>query len=128
MSTKFGDFIKEKKLDARRIIAASAKIERLRPEDRKIRLQKRTAKANAAAGKEAAKGEAPAKARSGRPVTNRAIDAALAGKTLTGPQKTRILRAVNAILEQKKAGAVELSALFEFPAKKDAAPKEAAAT
>jgi hypothetical protein len=127
MSTKFGDFIKEKKLDARRIIAASAKIERLRPEDRKIRLQKRTAKANAAAGKEVAKGEAPAKARSGRPVTNRAIDAALAGKTLTGPQKTRMLRAINAILEQKKAGAVELSALFEFPAK-EAAPKEAAAS
>ncbi|MBL8742899.1 MAG: hypothetical protein JNK04_17440 [Myxococcales bacterium] len=112
MSTKFGDFIKEKKLDARRIIAASAKIEKLRPEDRKIRLQKKAAKANAAAGKEVAKGEGPSKPRSGRPVTNRALDAALAGKELTGPQKTRILRAVNAILEQKKAGTVELSALF----------------
>lgn len=112
MSTKFGDFIKEKKLDARRIIAASAKIEKLRPEDRKIRLQKKAAKANAAAGKEVAKGEGPSKPRSGRPVTNRALDAALAGKDLTGPQKTRILRAVNAILEQKKAGTVELSALF----------------
>jgi hypothetical protein len=126
MSTKFGDFIKEKKLDARRIIAASAKIENLRPEDRKIRLQKRTAKANAAAGKEVAKGEALPKPRTGRPVTNRAIDAALAGKSLTGPQKTRILRAVNAILEQKKAGAVELSALFDLGSKA-AAPKEAAA-
>ena len=121
MSTKFGDFIKEKKLDARRIIAASAKIEKLRPEDRKIRLQKRTAKANAAAGKEAAKGEAPAKPRTGRPVTNRAIEAALAGKPLTGPQKSRILRAVNALLEQKKAGSVELSNLFDLGAAKPAA-------
>lgn len=113
MSTKFADFIKEKKLDARRIIAASTKLEQLRPEDRALKLAKRTAKAKVAAGGEADK-NAPAaqKPRSGRPVTNRAIDAAVAGKPLTGPQKTRILRAVNHLLEQKKAGAVELSALF----------------
>lgn len=113
MSTKFAAFITEKKLDKRRIVAASQKIESLRPEDRSIKLAKRTAKAKAAAGGDAAdKGAAPTKPRSGRPVTSRAIDAALTGKSLTGPQKTRLLRAVNAILEQKKAGAVELSALF----------------
>jgi len=116
MSTKFGAFITEKKIDGRRIIAASSKLERLRLEDRKIRLAKRTAKANAAAGKEAAKGDAPAKPRSGRPVTNRAIEAALAGKILTGPQKTRILRAVNVILTQKKGEPVELSTLFDATA------------
>src|SRR5690606_28509675 len=103
MSTKFADFIKEKKLDRRRIVAASEKIERLRPEDRSIKLAKRTAKARAAAGKEEAKGAAaPSKPRSGRPVTDRAIDSAIVGKPLTGPQKTRLLRAVNALLEQKK--------------------------
>lgn len=113
MSTKFADFIAEKKLDRRRIVAASAKIERLRPADRFIKLTKRTAKAKAAAGNEEAKSAAPpSKPRSGRPITDRAIDAAIAGKSLTGPQKTRLLRAVNALLEQKKAGAVELSALF----------------
>lgn len=112
MSTKFADFIKEKKLDARRILAASGKLEKLRTEDRKAKLAKRQAKAKAAAGGEDKKAEAPAKPRSGRPVTQRAIDAALAGKALSGPQKTRLLRAVNAILEQKKAGAVEMSALF----------------
>lgn len=113
MANKFSDFLKEKKIDPRRLIAASAKLERLRPEDRKAKLQKRQAKAKAAAGGEdASKGGAPAKPRSGRPVTQRSIDSAIAGKAISGPQKTRILRAVNAILEQKKGSPVELTALF----------------
>ena len=112
MSTKFADFIKEKKLDTRRILAASSKLEKLRPADRAAKHAKRAAKAQAAAGKESANKEPIAKPRSGRPITQRAIDAALAGKALTGPQKTRMLRAVNALLEAKKAAAVELSALF----------------
>lgn len=115
MSTKFADFITEKKLDRRRIIASSSKLEKLRPEDRAIRLAKRAAKAKVAAGAgadEATKAAAAKKSRSGRPVTDRAIDAAIAGKSLTGPQKTRILRAVNALLEGKKDTAIELSALF----------------
>ncbi len=111
MSTKFGDFLQAKKIDGRRLLAASAKLERLRPEDRAIKLAKRTAKAKVAAGGEASKAEQP-KPRTGRPVTQRALDAALAGKSLTGPQKTRILRAVNALLTQKKDSEVELSALF----------------
>jgi hypothetical protein len=118
MSTKFADFIQEKKLDTRRILAASAKLEGLRPEDRAIRLAKRQGKAKAAAGKTEEKSAgASKKPRSGRPVTQRALDMAFAGKSLTGPQKTRILRAVNAILEAKKQGAVELGALFEFVAR-----------
>jgi hypothetical protein len=113
MATKFSDFLKEKKIDARRLIAASTKLERLRPEDRKAKLQKRQAKAKAAAGGDADKqATPPAKPRSGRPVTPRAIEAAVAGKPLSGPQKTRLLRAVNAVLEQKKGSPVELSALF----------------
>jgi hypothetical protein len=113
MANKFSDFLKEKKIDPRRLIAASTKLERLRPEDRAAKLAKRQAKAKAAAGGEADKNAAPpAKPRSGRPVTQRAIDAALEGKPISGPQKTRVLRAVNAILEQKKGSPVELSALF----------------
>ena len=56
--------------------------------------------------------EAPKKPRSGRPVTERALAAALAGKTISGPQKTRLLRAVNHLIEQKKGTAVDLKALF----------------
>jgi hypothetical protein len=111
--SKFADFIKEKKIDSRRLIAASAKIEKLRPEDRAAKLAKRQAKAKAAAGSsDDKKTEAPKKPRSGRPVTQRSIDSATAGKPISGPQKTRLLRAVNALLEQKKGAAVEMSALF----------------
>lgn len=113
MSTKFADLIKEKKLNPKRILAISAELEKLRPEDRSAKLAKRLARAKVAAGGEADKNAAPpAKPRSGRPVTPRAMDAALTGKSITGPQKTRLLRAVNALLAVKKDSAVELSALF----------------
>ena len=53
-----------------------------------------------------------AKPRSGRPITPRALNAALAGGPISGPSKQRILRAVNYLLEQKKKDKVELKALF----------------
>ncbi len=107
--SKFADFVKEKKIDTRRLINASHQLERLLPADRAIKLAKRKAKKSEDKKDAAA---TPAKPRSGRPVTARSVDAAIAGKPISGPQKTRILRAVNHILEQKKAGAVELKALF----------------
>ncbi|MFO0612078.1 MAG: hypothetical protein U0414_05800 [Polyangiaceae bacterium] len=106
--SKFADLLKEKKLDPRRILAASKKLESLRVEDRKIRLAR--AKAKKSEDKKDAK--PTEKPRSGRPITPRGIAAALAGNPLSGPQKTRLLRAVNAILEQKKQPAIELKALF----------------
>ncbi len=112
MSNKFADLIKEKKLNPKRLLAISVELEKLRPVDRAAKLAKRTAKAKIAAGKEDKNAAPIAKPRSGRPITPRAIEAALAGKSLTGPQKTRMLKAVNALLEVKKAPAVELSALF----------------
>lgn len=110
--SKFSDFLKEKKIDGRRVIAASRKLEALRPEDRALKLQRRQAKKSAAAGKENKAGAPTTKPRSGRPVTERALAAALGGGTLSGPQKTRILRAVNLLLEQKKQSAADLKALF----------------
>jgi len=107
-NTKFADFLKQKKLDARRVLLASHKLETLHVEDRGIKLNKRRAKA-------AETGTVPKeerKPRSGRPVTDRALAAALSGKAISGPTKQRILRAVNHILEQKKAEKVELKTLF----------------
>jgi hypothetical protein len=106
--SKFATFLAEHKLDGRRVIVASTKLESLQKEDRNIKLAKRQSKKEGAEKKEAAS----LKPRSGRPVTERALNAALAGKALTGPQKTRILRAVNHLLEQKKKEAVQLKALF----------------
>ena len=79
--TKFSEFIAAKKLDKRRILAASHRIERLRPEDRIIKLNKRRARAAGDAADKAAK--ETRKPRSGRPVTPRALDAAVQG-TLEG--------------------------------------------
>lgn len=110
-SSKFKDFLSEKKIDPRRIITASTKIERLTREDRSIRLVKRQAKKEGASAEKKAEAAAK-KPHSGRPVTPRALDAALAGKAISGPQKTRILRALNAVLEQKKLEKVELTQLF----------------
>jgi hypothetical protein len=46
-------------------------------------------------------------------VTSRALAAALSGKEkISGPTKTRFLKAVNAILEVKKEAAVSLKDLF----------------
>ena len=112
MATKFEDFLKEKKIDLRRVLVASTEIERLRLEDRKIRLAKRAARKSEDPAKKK-EGLAAQKPRSGRPVTHEAVAAAFAGKPISGPQKTRILRAVNAVLEQKKQAKIELAALFE---------------
>lgn len=113
MATKFEDFLKEKKIDTRRILAASAKIERLRPEDRAVRLKKRQLRKTEDGGKKEAAGLP--KPRTGRPVTARTVTAALVGKPISGAAKTRLLRAVNLLLEQKKQEKVALTALFDFP-------------
>jgi hypothetical protein len=112
MATKIEDFLKEKKIDPRRVLSASAEIERLRLEDRKIRLAKRAARKSEDPAKKK-EGLAASKPRSGRPVTSEAIAAAFAGKNVSGPQKTRILRALNHVLAQKKLEKIELSAIFE---------------
>ncbi len=108
--TKFSEFVKSKKLDPRRILNASHLLETLRREDRAIRLAKRQAKVKAEADSNAAK--ETRKTRSGRPLTDRALKAALEGGKLAGPTKTRILSAVNRLLEQKKQDKVDLRTLF----------------
>ncbi len=107
-ATKFATFLKDKKVDPRRVLAASHKLESLKHEDRVIRLAKRKGR-----GAEDKKGPADTRvSRSGRPVTQRSIDAALAGKPVSGPAKTRLLNALNAVLEAKKLEKVDLRAIF----------------
>jgi hypothetical protein len=106
--TKFAQFLAAKKIDRRRIIIASRQLEILQPEDRTIKLKKRKPKGDAPEGAV----KETRKPRSGRPVTDRALDAALVGKPVSGPTKTRIVRAVNRLLEQKKQEKVELRTLF----------------
>lgn len=112
-SNKLKSFLETNKLDARRLLAVSHKLETLQREDRKIKLGKRKGKGDDAGGeKKEGGGEKPAKPRSGRPVTPRALESAMSGGTISGPTKQRILRAVNYLLEQKKKDKVELKTLF----------------
>lgn len=108
--SKFAEFLAAKKIDTRRVLSQSRTLEGLQPEDRAIRLAKRLARSGTAEGGETKK--ETRKPRSGRPVTRRAMHAALWGKFISGPTKTRILKAVNALLELKKAEKVDLKALF----------------
>jgi hypothetical protein len=111
MATKFAQFLQDNKIDPRRVLSVSKRLERLTPADRKLKSAKKQAKGEGApaAGAEKKTAEKP---RSGRPVTPRLIHAASNGKTVAGPAKTRLLRAVNRILEQKKKPAVDLKSVF----------------
>lgn len=113
MASKFAQFLKDNKIDPRRILVVSKRIERLQSEDRKLKFEKsRSKKGDAPAAAADGEKKAPAKPRSGRPVTPRLVAAATEGKPVAGPAKTRLLRAVNRILEQKKKAAVDLKAVF----------------
>ena len=108
--SKLSDFMKKNKLDARRLMAFSRQLEGLQPEDRKQKALRAKVKGGTASDEE--KEKAKTKPRSGRPVTPPMLDRALKGESVPGPAKTRILRAVNAILETKKQSAVQLKELF----------------
>lgn len=127
MASKIEAFLKEKKIDPRRLLVASTRIERLTREDRSVRLKRHQGRKTEDAAKKKAATETP-KPRSGRPLTPRALEAALTGAPLSGPQKTRLLRAVNRVLEQKKESPVDLRALFDLPAKGGAKGGEAEAS
>jgi hypothetical protein len=114
MDSKFAKFLKENQIDERRVVAASRQIERLRPEDRRVRLRRKQRKQSEAAGAPAPEGakEKPQKPRSGRVVTERLLKDASAGKPVSGAAKTRLLRALNRVLEQKKKQQTDFLALF----------------
>ena len=111
---KLSTFLSTNKLNPKRLLAVSHKLETLQRDDRAAKLQKRQAKGTDGTPAPAAEGEKKEikKPRSGRPVTDRALAAALKGSTISGPTKQRILRAVNYLLEQKKKDKVDLKQLF----------------
>ena len=112
MATKFAQFLSDNGIDPRRVLAASRAIERLRPEDRRIRLEMRRARSDESAGGPSKEEKPRTRPRSGRPVTPRLLSEATAGKPISGAAKNRLLRAVNRILEQKKKNPTDLRALF----------------
>jgi hypothetical protein len=112
MASKLEQFLTSKKIDRRQLLAVSKDLEQLRPEDRKIKLGKKQGKGEKAEGSDAKK--ETRKPRSGRAVTQTTLQKIFAGKDVTGPVKTRILRAVNKILTRKKQGEAQLADLFDL--------------
>lgn len=108
--TKFAKFLEESKVDPRRILVVSREIERLTRDDR-LFIAEAARKRRLAGKKDESKAERR-KMHSGRPVSPSLIDAAKAGKAVSGPAKSRLLRAVNRLLEQKKQAPIDLRALF----------------
>jgi hypothetical protein len=106
--SKLQDYLKQQNIDPRRLLIASHDLEALRPEDRATKLAKKQAKGGDESKKEAAAKER----RSGKPVSGPTLARALAGQAVSGAAKTRMLRAVNAVLAQKKKGEVALRDLF----------------
>lgn len=112
MPSKLQTFLTENKIDQRRLLAVSHGIESLRPADRAIRLvKKQGAKAE---GELKEKAKNAGKTRSGRAINVVSLNKIYTGKPVTGPTRSRVLRAVNAILEARKADKVELTALFDL--------------
>jgi hypothetical protein len=109
-TTKLKTFLDSNKLNTKRLLAVSHKLETYQHEDRLAKLERRRAKKGEAA--EGGEKKELKKPRSGRPITLRALEMALSGGTISGPTKQRILRAVNYLLEQKKKDKVDLRALF----------------
>ncbi len=108
--TKLSDFLESKQIDPRRLIATSKSVEAKRDEDRAIHLAKLRVKKGKAS--DAEKETAEKKGRSGRSVSRPLLDRALKGEKVPGAAKTRITRAVNAVLKSKQQDEITLRDLF----------------
>lgn len=112
MATKFAEFLDSQKIDPRRLLVASRNLERTRPEDRRYRLKRRGKSEDKPAPDAEGEAATAEKPHSGRPVTRQLLDRATVGKPISGAAKTRLLRAVNHVLSQKKKDPADLRALF----------------
>ena len=108
--SKLEEFLTKEKINHAQLKAASKRAEKLRHEDRAVKL----AKKKVAGGKatDAQKELATKQRRSGKKLASATINKALAGKPLSKHAKKRLTRAVNAVLTQKKKAEVGVGDLF----------------
>jgi hypothetical protein len=108
--SKLSDYLNKNKIDARRVVAASADIECNRPEDRAIAMARIQSKEG---GTDAQKELAAKKRRGGRKLSRPELDRALGGQSLSRRGRARVIRAVNAVLKHKsKGGEAKAADLF----------------
>lgn len=107
--SKFSDFISEHNLHPRRIAIASTQLEQQTADDLKLIALKKQMKEGKVDKDEVVLKQKP---HSGRPVTDAAIRKAMAGQVVSGPVKTRLVKAVNVLLSQKKKEEITIRELF----------------
>jgi hypothetical protein len=108
--SRLSDYLKKAAIDPRYVLATSKKLEAFQPSDRAIRLERRLKRKASDTPEKPQPGQKLA--HSGRPVSGPTLRYALEGKPIAGAAKTRITRAVNSILKQKKKGEVTIRELF----------------
>jgi hypothetical protein len=107
--SKLSDSLKNHKIDPRRVVGASKGLERRTREDLALVAKKAAMKAGKVEKDDAVMKQKP---RSGRPLTLPQVEKALRGETISGPAKTRVVRAVNEILKARKKAEIGLRDLF----------------
>ena len=112
MATKFAQFLEDNKIPSPRLQSASTKIERLTTDDRAYIAEVARKKSLAGRKNAASVTVEKKKLHSGRPVTPRLISYASLGKAVSGSAKTRLVRAVNRVLEQRKQPQITVRDLF----------------
>jgi hypothetical protein len=108
--SKLSEYLEKQKIDPRRILIASRQIERFTREDYAVRRARQVVKKGKPT--DAQKSLAEKRARSGRPVTRPSLDKALRGERISSTTRSRIVRALNRILSQKKKSEVSASDVF----------------
>lgn len=107
--SQLSDFLSEHKITTEALIAASAGIEKLSPEERAVRVKRAGARAQKKAYSEL--GLDKTKSR-GRGITADVIGRAVAGTPIPRVARQKIVRAVSAILVSNKKDAVDWRPLF----------------
>jgi hypothetical protein len=104
----FADFLRDKKIPEAQLIGVSNELERLRPEDRELLLKRQAARTAEKKYDE----EKIGKPRRGRGVTTQSIARALADQPLARKVRSKLLVAVNTVLERRKQEKVRTEQLF----------------
>jgi hypothetical protein len=102
-----GSFLESKSIKTGALLAASRRLEARTPADHELVLKRDEKKRTKKEG-----GEPIAKPRSGRGLSKKQLDAALAGKGLTKRARAKTLRALTALLEKAKQPAPTIKDVF----------------
>lgn len=119
---QFADFLNQKGLEPKQILLVSQRLECVRDEDR-ILMRRREARRRENPGKSYEE-LGIAKPRSGRPLRPGHIEAALADKPIPGPVRSKVVRAVNFLLQKKGQEPVRAPDIFgNVPGKQGKKPR-----